>query len=520
MRKLIYGFIILLALSSCNDFLDKTPDSRLEVDTPEKVAMLLVSAYPLNAPFALLEYMSDNYTDNGVNWNYYYDVQQEAYLYKDQSTITRDTPHDIWERCFKAIATANAALGASEELEKQGHDMSAHKAEARMCRAWSHFLLANTFCHAYNPQSSSTDLGLPYVEERISDVFAKRERGTVKELWDKMNDDIEAALPLIDDDLYEVSKNHFNRKAAYCFAAEFNLYYGNPDKAIQYANAVLGDNPASLMRDTKEIFNAGDDALVKMRVYNSRNAKCNLMFMSLISNWGRMHSGGSLTASRYGHNKTIASGATYLGGGPWSGKNGSIFRSTRLKLYTNYGPDQYCFYPKMIEHYESSTVTAYVTWMPFTTEKALLTRAEAYVLQGKYLEASEDLGLWYTSKHDDQTYVSPDEIVEYYKGLSFVENEEEIYTGATPGMTKFELNPRFDLDDDGMMEYMVLAVLHARRIELLFEGWRMIDLKRYGIEITHSVAREDGFVIAPWDERRAVQLPYLVIAAGMEPNPR
>ena len=35
-----------LTLAACNDFLDELPDNRTELDTPDKINRLLVSAYP------------------------------------------------------------------------------------------------------------------------------------------------------------------------------------------------------------------------------------------------------------------------------------------------------------------------------------------------------------------------------------------------------------------------------------------------------------------------------------------
>ena len=51
-RKYILGcFVALGALfTSCNDYLDKQPDSRQTIDSEEKASKLLVSAYPLAHP--------------------------------------------------------------------------------------------------------------------------------------------------------------------------------------------------------------------------------------------------------------------------------------------------------------------------------------------------------------------------------------------------------------------------------------------------------------------------------------
>ena len=61
---LLFG-LGLLSLSSCNEFLDKLPDDRAEVNTFEKVTQLVSSAYATASPGFLMEWSSDNVTDNG-----------------------------------------------------------------------------------------------------------------------------------------------------------------------------------------------------------------------------------------------------------------------------------------------------------------------------------------------------------------------------------------------------------------------------------------------------------------------
>ena len=49
MKKYIFGLLTMtlgVALTSCESFLDEVPDNRTEIDTPEKVQLLLVSGYP------------------------------------------------------------------------------------------------------------------------------------------------------------------------------------------------------------------------------------------------------------------------------------------------------------------------------------------------------------------------------------------------------------------------------------------------------------------------------------------
>lgn len=94
--KKLYIAIVALALSagmtSCNDYLDKQPDSRLDLQSPTDVSKLLVNAYPQVHPAYLLEMYSDN-TDCNLNtgWDAASRFQQQAYEWDD---ITETSDYD------------------------------------------------------------------------------------------------------------------------------------------------------------------------------------------------------------------------------------------------------------------------------------------------------------------------------------------------------------------------------------------------------------------------------------------
>lgn len=63
MRKVYYMVCMLAALSviiSCEDFLDKMPDKRAEINSNQKISELLVSAYPNVDPMMIYEHRTDN----------------------------------------------------------------------------------------------------------------------------------------------------------------------------------------------------------------------------------------------------------------------------------------------------------------------------------------------------------------------------------------------------------------------------------------------------------------------------
>jgi hypothetical protein len=69
MKKIIvFTFVaFLFTTTSCEKYLDTIPDNRTEINTPEKISELLVSAYPSGNYSAFCEIMSDNVSDNFSN---------------------------------------------------------------------------------------------------------------------------------------------------------------------------------------------------------------------------------------------------------------------------------------------------------------------------------------------------------------------------------------------------------------------------------------------------------------------
>src|SRR4051812_21835044 len=64
--KVSISFTLIVILSGCNKFLDKEPDNRAEVNSPQKVAQLLASAYPQSNYQEMAEISSDNAGDIGT----------------------------------------------------------------------------------------------------------------------------------------------------------------------------------------------------------------------------------------------------------------------------------------------------------------------------------------------------------------------------------------------------------------------------------------------------------------------
>lgn len=177
-------FALALALVSCNDFLNKYPDSRMDLKNPSEVSQLLVSAYPAAHPAYLTETFSDN-TDEQLhsNWSAFDRFQEQAYNWKDIDEVRNaETPYQLWEAHYTAVATANEAIAHINGVNNP-NDYDAQLGEALLCRAFAMFQLSTVFCQAYDKTTAQNNLGLPYPTEPEKVVGRLMERGTLEQLY-------------------------------------------------------------------------------------------------------------------------------------------------------------------------------------------------------------------------------------------------------------------------------------------------------------------------------------------------
>lgn len=511
-NKYIYSLLCVGLLSvSCNDFLDTLPDSRTEVDSAEKITALLVSAYPTNTDRVMTEMASDNSADNGSEYTVEDKVQEEAYLWEDSGSTSNDSFQSYWDACYGAIAAANLAIESIEALGGEGLD--AQMGEALMCRAYGHFALANTFCLAYNPDTADTDLGLVYMTESETELNPTYERISLGEYYELINADIEAGLPLIDDSNYSVPKYHFNQKAAYAFAARFNLYYLNYEKTIEYATKVLGTDPSLMMRDWPSIYTASSDWTIRTNMYVDVSEPSNLLLGTAVSSAGYWLGPYSL-GKRYGHSRTICSAQSFYSTGPW----GSYLYLCPGRSVWGY--DQKMATTKVQGYFEYTDKVAGIGYRQivpvlFTANETVLCRAEAYALLGDLDSAVTDINYWLAGITTSAKTTTLAAINTLYSGKEYTDIDNESLT------IKNKLNPLgFTIEEGSDLENVIHCILHCRRVETIHEGHRWQDVKRYGIEISHNRENMANDYLYLDDPRRAMQLPQDVINAGLQANPR
>ena len=531
-KNIIYKGSLMLAsvaiLASCADQLDTLPDNRTTLDTPKKIAGLLVTAYPDRTPTLFNEWMSDNTDYMGAQNSQGNRGGDQYFFWQEQTEGGNDSPEQVWMLYYEGVYKANEALAAIEDQGGPKNDILRNsKGEALLLRAYNHFILANEFCRPYNGKTSTKDAGL-YYATGIADFSAAAEqsnRGTVADVYAKIAEDIEAGIPLIND-TYEVPKYHFNKQAAYAFATRFYLYYEKWEKAKEYADKLLGSNPAASLRDYRALqampLSKSEQAVKIAEAYCSASADCNLLVQTSVSNAG-MALAPWLTSKRYTLTNYLSETELFQSNNIWGTSSNLIWKPFTV----NSGESNFALLMKLPREFEirnTTTGSGYLRTLnvDFTMDEALLNRAEAEIMLGQNDAACADMTIWMKNFFNTNVTLTPTSVQTYFKTVPYA------YADAAKMVPSFKkhISPRFTIDAEGsVQESLLQCLLNFRRIETVHQGMRWMDIRRYNIEIPRRLIGANGRPSKnlDWlekdDPRQVVQIPQSIREAGVAGNP-
>ncbi len=492
MKKIFFYISVcfLFALGSgCNKFLEKEPDNRVKLDSPEKISQLLGTAYPEANYQAFAETMTDNVTDIGngsADNNSSNNVIRDAYFFKDTKENQEDSPEFYWYGCYSAIASANQALEAISKATSNLDSYSAQKGEALVARAYAHFMLVNFFSKFYDAATASTDPGVPYVTEPETVFIKQYDRKTVQYDYDMIEKDLLEGLPFIQDKNYTVPKYHFNRSAANAFATRFYLYKKDYEKVIYYATqAIPGNNFGPNLRQWNTTYKNITDVTELFKIYAKATEPANLLLVETASDWARNY-----YTNRYGEDPTkqsqIFPRPDPVTGGNLAFAQYSIAEGTHTLV------------PKINEYFVKVSVNAnigtpYVMVPLFTTEEVLFNQAEAYAYTGNTTAALANLNIYASTRINN-------------------------YNASVNNITAARINSVFGTSN--IQDGLVKAILYYKRAEFIHEGMRWFDILRYKLPVVHQTTDGQTITLAPDDLRKVLQIPQSTSLAGLAQNPR
>lgn len=245
MKKLIYLCVISLCAASCN-YLDITPKGATYLDNLRDLELLLNNDYQNSA------YTYDNLTVI-TNESYGRGTKPAvtiangpttllfAYLTYDE-TVDRYalTPSDAnYSRLYSNTNYANVLLSKIDGVAGDQKKKDELKAEARVMRAYFHYIMVNLYAKQYDPATAVELGGIPYVT--TTNVAVQNTKQTIAVVYEKLladcSNEVIAALP---DEAANQSRP--GKAMGYAVRAKILLQMKNYADALIYANKALERN--------------------------------------------------------------------------------------------------------------------------------------------------------------------------------------------------------------------------------------------------------------------------------------
>ncbi|MDG3583567.1 RagB/SusD family nutrient uptake outer membrane protein [Galbibacter pacificus] len=245
MKKILYTILVAASITACD--LDKFPYDSVASDELFESEGGLVAA--TGGSYSLLkgdadgngfspqlhritEYPGDNVSLSGTT------TDPLFYSYNYNNITTSGRVNNIWSAGYKAIVGCNKVI----ELAVEGETPEADQliGENYYLRAYTYFQLVNVFGRPYNQGTSN--LGVPL--KLSSDINDVPDRNTVGEVYEQVVADLLKA-----ESLMSINKTnaYATKEAAQALLSRVYLYMGQNDKAIAYADKVIGSGRFSLV---------------------------------------------------------------------------------------------------------------------------------------------------------------------------------------------------------------------------------------------------------------------------------
>lgn len=498
---IIFLLFLLLSFSACERYLEVSPDSTLnvELNSEDKIAELLTAAYPEASYSSFLETRTDNVEErsNGAHSR----LNEAMFFWEDYDQEDLDTPLNYWNACYTGIAQANKALELLATYPKTER-IKALYGEAFLLRAYLHFMLVNIWAEPYGTEKAKNSPGIPYLEKPEKNALVDYKRGTVAEVYHKIERDLKLGISLVSDDFYKNPKFHFNKKAAYAFASRFYLMKGEWDLVIEYSNFVLGADPKQTIRNWNQYSTELSSNKTSLyTLYASSSEPANLLLSTTESRIKR-----NISIEKYGATtNSIANIFSKKGidGCPEAKtlKLEQIYTIAHSKAPINNG--RYLAKFDELSLFGNTGIRPrglYVTNVLFSADEVLLNRMEAYTMKQNYNQAIDDLMDYLKGKFDIELPCSRE---------MFLSTSTEYYNLYTPfyGLSVKQLA-------------MVKTITELRQKEFFHEGLRWFDIRRFYLPINRNSRNSLYRPLQKEDPRKLLQIPIEAINRGLEPNHR
>lgn len=234
---------LLLTTASCEDYTDVIPKGSLVIETASQfheMVSLPNRGYPINN----FQYLSDDQwmrEANVIGKTPNIDIINFTF---DESTdrVAIMAGSSFYNQAYTYINRWNTIISLVDDSTGEASVKQLAKAEAKIYRAYDHFLLINTYAKGYDPQTAATDGGICIMDK--FDLEAQPAKSTVAQVYAFIQKDIEEALPFIQEKPMDVY--HPSLAFAYAFKAKVHLFKReiaqakeDAEKSLSYNNQIF-----------------------------------------------------------------------------------------------------------------------------------------------------------------------------------------------------------------------------------------------------------------------------------------
>ena len=238
MKKLhLYIITSLLVLSGCTKFLDIKPKDKFIPITVADYENMLNSGTIVNYGDYYWDLLSDDaFLPEGEPGNLFTKQQlwgRKIYTF-NPSPYDQNANDYLWSEGYKRIfyfnTIINNIMDATEGTEANKKSI---RAEAFLGRAMEHLQLVNVYAQHYDAATAATEPGVPIA--LIADINAKFTRNTVKEVYDQIISDANAAIADLPEK-HKLTKFRACKAGGYALLARTYLFMGDYVNAQKYAD--------------------------------------------------------------------------------------------------------------------------------------------------------------------------------------------------------------------------------------------------------------------------------------------
>ncbi|WP_442589303.1 RagB/SusD family nutrient uptake outer membrane protein [Pedobacter sp. AW31-3R] len=233
----ILSLVLLLLSTACEKYLDIVPKGEEIIENADQFYNMVSfpnRAYPINN----FQYLVDDQYLKESNVIGLPATNINVLNFTFNESINRPnimTSSSLYNQAYKYILRWNTIISLVDDSKGEVSVKQLAKAEARVLRAFDHFVILNTFAKHYDPAKASTQGGICIMDEY--NLEAKPVKSTVAEVYAFIEKDLDESIPFLQTN----PENPYHPSLAYAYAlkAKVHLFKKEFEKAKAAAKASL-----------------------------------------------------------------------------------------------------------------------------------------------------------------------------------------------------------------------------------------------------------------------------------------